>query len=390
MTTVGIDSIALYTPSFYMDLAELATVHNCPKDKYYSGIGQERMSVLPPDEDAVTLAANAANITLCGEDLSKIKAVLFATETSVDQSKSAGVFLHQLLNLPDDCRIIEMKQACYSSTFALQTARMMVQANPESKVLVIGSDNARYTLNTPGEATQGCGAVAMLVSSDPRILQLNDQSAVYSSHTMDFWRPNYLNSAIVDGKYSTKIYLSALKECWKRYHSLSGRLHEISYLVFHLPFTRIAEKALKILFSGDKTKLQDSLERAKSSLVYNRLVGNSYTASLYIALCSLLDNTDTDLSYEQIALFSYGSGFTAELFTGTLVQGYKDHLHAEQHRDILQKRKALSYEEYLHFYNYQLPESGEEHTIKSYTKGRFRLAGVNNHKRIYEQSKHYE
>lgn len=385
MTTTGIESISLYTPPFYMDLAELAMAHNLPKDKYYNGIGQERMSVLPPDEDAVTLAANAASIALNGKDVSKIKALLFATETGIDQSKSAGIFVHKLLGLADDCRVMELKQACYSSTFALQVARMMVQEDPEHKILVIGSDHARYALNTPGEATQGCGAVAMLISSKPRILKLNKQSVVLSGDVMDFWRPNYQQYAMVDGKYSTKVYLSALKECWQRYHSVSGAIHELSHLIFHLPFTRIAEKALSILFTKNSDELHKRLERAKSSLVYNRLVGNSYTASLYIALCSLLDNTEMDLSDQHIGLFSYGSGFTAELFSGTLIQGYKDYLHSQQHRDILARRTALNYEQYLKFYNYQLPENGEKHTIDNYTTARFRLAGINKHKRIYEE-----
>lgn len=41
---------------------------------------------------------------------------MLATETGVDQSKAAGLYLHPLLLLPRNCRIIELKQACYCAT----------------------------------------------------------------------------------------------------------------------------------------------------------------------------------------------------------------------------------------------------------------------------------
>ena len=37
--------------------------------------------------------------------------------------------------------------------------------NPESKVLVIASDIAKYGVKSSGESTQGAGSCAMLVSS---------------------------------------------------------------------------------------------------------------------------------------------------------------------------------------------------------------------------------
>src|SRR5690625_7366180 len=75
-----------------------------------------------PDEDIVTMAAEAAQTLLERHDATKIRQVLFATESSVDQSKAAGVFVHDLLGLPANVRSIELKQACYSGTAALQMA----------------------------------------------------------------------------------------------------------------------------------------------------------------------------------------------------------------------------------------------------------------------------
>ena len=42
--------------------------------------------------------------------------------------------------------------------------------NPEKKAIVIASDLAKYELESSGEYTQGAGSVAMLITSNPRII----------------------------------------------------------------------------------------------------------------------------------------------------------------------------------------------------------------------------
>lgn len=58
--SVGIDEISFYTSSYYFDLRVLAEIQNTDPEKYYVGIGQEKMGMAAPDEDVVTMAANAA------------------------------------------------------------------------------------------------------------------------------------------------------------------------------------------------------------------------------------------------------------------------------------------------------------------------------------------
>ena len=60
MISTGIDDISLYTSSFYLDMHTLAEKRNADYSKYTEGIGIERISIPGPDEDIITLAANAA------------------------------------------------------------------------------------------------------------------------------------------------------------------------------------------------------------------------------------------------------------------------------------------------------------------------------------------
>ncbi|MFW1677890.1 hydroxymethylglutaryl-CoA synthase [Pontibacter sp. JAM-7] len=384
--SVGIDEISFYTPNYYLDLRTLAEVQQTESEKYYQGIGQEKMSMPAPDEDIVTMAANAAQPLVERVGSGAISTLLFATETGIDQSKAAGIYVHRLLGLNANCRVVELKQACYSATAAIQMACALVTRQPDKQVMVIASDVARYDLDTAGEATQGAGAVAMLISANPRLIEIAPEVGNHTEDVMDFWRPNYRNTALVDGKYSTKVYLKSLKKAWENFVEASSlAFSDFSHFCYHLPFSRMAEKAHKHLAKLNKCGLNpDQLEQQiEDTLYYNRLIGNSYTASMYIGLSSLLENCKQNLAGKRIGFFSYGSGCVAEFFAGTVVVGYEHCLHTLVHKNMLETRQSVSYDEYLSLYRYPDPRDGEHHDIPQGTTGRFRLAAISGHKREY-------
>ncbi|HEY9016822.1 hydroxymethylglutaryl-CoA synthase [Thiomicrospira sp.] len=381
---VGIDLIHFATADFYLGLDVFAQQKNQDVDKYLVGIGQEKMSIAPPDEDIVTLSAKAAEPILAQVERDKISAVFFATESGVDQSKSAGAFVHSLLNLPNRCRVIELKHACYAGAAALQMAVNTVKANPKEQVLVIAADIARYDLDTSGEATQGCGAVAMLVKTEPRILAIEAGSGYHTEDVMDFWRPNHRETALVDGKYSTKVYLSSLKFAWQHFTEETGRgFEDIQQFCYHIPFTKMAEKAHKQLVKqvGLKQTDQQTSQQVAASQVYNRVIGNSYSASLFVGFCSLLDHKP-NLDDQRIGFFSYGSGCVAEFFSGVIQPGYQSVLMTREHQRSIEARSPLTYQQYLDLYHHTEPNQANI-TFPEYHAGPFRLSGIQDHKRCY-------
>lgn len=383
---VGIETLSFYTPGYALDLRTLAKTRGVEPNKYLIGLGQKRMAVLPPDEDVVTMGANAAHQALADVDPTSIDSLMFATESGIDQSKAAAIYVHQLLDLPTSCKAFEIKQACCGSTAALQMALALVHQNPAKRVLIVASDVARYGLETPGEPTQGSGAIAMVISSTPKLLVLDAESGSYTEDVMDFWRPNYRDEALVDGKYSIKVYLKALGHSYHEYQRESGRSMADCYrFCFHLPFTRMAEKAMSHLDRVDNSGSQDGPRRFADTLHYNHVTGNSYTASLYIGLASLLEQTKETLAGQRIALFSYGSGCMATFFSGVVLEDYHRHLRQDQHTHMLESRTPLTYGEYHAFYSHALPEDGSVYETPRFSTGPFRLAGITNHKRRYER-----
>lgn len=386
MTKTGIDQIALYTPRYALKLADLARARSIDPLKFTVGLGQEVMSVPPPGEDIVTLAANAGLKVLQNVDKSKIDMLLFATESGIDQSKSAGIYVHDLLKLPARCRVLELKQACYSATGGLQLAMSYLRENPEQKVLLIASDIARYGLESVGESSQGAAACAMILSANPRLIAFEKAFGVVVENVMDFWRPNYRQEALVDGKYSSRLYLQMLEKSFKQYQAIAKRdYHDHDYFCYHTPVPRLVEKAhLHLLKLNDISPTDAQKQQAEAALFYGKQMGNSYTASLYVSLACLLDLTRENLAGKRIGFYSYGSGCVAEFFSGIVEDQYERHLFSDYHQELLTSRKYLSYAQYVDFYNYTYNEAGLTQDIPQYNCSAFRLAKLENHKRCYE------
>ena len=115
---IGIDRIAFATSNQFVDMAELAHARHEDPNKYLIGIGQKEMAVIPPTQDIVTLAASAAKKVLGPEERDHLGMIMFATESAVDNSKSAAAPLIRLLDLDPHVRVAELKQACYTSSRA--------------------------------------------------------------------------------------------------------------------------------------------------------------------------------------------------------------------------------------------------------------------------------
>lgn len=314
---VGIDRITFATPNCYLSMRDLAIARGIDPNKFTIGIGQSQQAVPPNHQDIVTLGAQAALPLLPYIDSSRLKMVIVGTESGVDASKSSALYIHKLLNLSAWVRCVEVKEACYGGTAALMMARDYVLAHSGAQVLVIAADIARYGVGTPGEVTQGAGAVAMLVSENPHVLQINDDSVVKSAEIQDFWRPVYQSTALARGKFSTEQYIRMFCDVWQRYSAKNAcNFNDFEAICFHLPYTKMGLKALRagleensgaphacdgVLHANDGVLPENDdapitsdtrerlLARYQDSTQYSRRIGNIYTGSLYLGLISLLD-----------------------------------------------------------------------------------------------------
>lgn len=393
---VGIEKIGIFIPNQYIDLKTLAEHRGIDPAKWTKGIGQETMAVLSKDQDIISMGANACIKILDDEDKSTIDQIIFATESSLDFSKASSTYIHKLLDIQPFAKSYEIKQACYSATASIQNALDYVRLRPNRKVLVISSDVSKYGLNTSGEVTQGAGAIAFLISSKPKVLEILDKSVSYTENSFDFWRPSYSDYPLVEGKYSTELYISVFKTLVKEFENrYPSSLNDTEAILFHLPFSKMGLKALQSLkedviqnaepnYKALENKFDIWESNYETSIIYGKQVGNIYTGSLYLGLISLLMNGNLE-DGSNIALFSYGSGSVAEFFMGRLSTNYKNYLYREDIESLLSRRKEMSIETYEKEYkDYRYTEDvGDIDNTGQHLESGFYLEKVKDSKRYY-------
>ena len=279
--------------------------------------------------------------------------------------------------------------------------------------LVVVSDIAKYDLGSSGEVTQGAGAIAMLLNDNPRLLSFDPKvTATSIKNEYDFYRPFGKETPIVHGQYSNLLYLIQVKNAlidYKRKVKKTGLiklkdgetiLDHVDYLNMHLPYSNMGKKALAYLvrhewrdlprwkkiieeigmeepipkdprgtiesvledsefMANDHqfTKLFTSTEmyaelyesKLASSLIASKMIGNLYTASLYLGFRSSLEfeyQKGVDLEGKRVGFCSYGSGASAMIFSGVIQPEYDQVVKDMNLEAELGPRTKLSLDEY--------------------------------------------
>ncbi|GAB2993391.1 hydroxymethylglutaryl-CoA synthase family protein [Saccharothrix stipae] len=293
-----------------------------------------RKSVNLPCEDAVTNAVNAARPLLDAmdeRDRADIELLVVGTESGVDLSKPISTYVHHHLGLGPRCRSFEVKHACYGGTAALHAAAGIIANSPvpSAKALVIAADAAGpASRGTYWEPSEGAGAVAMVVGRDCEVLELDvGASGLHTFEVMDTLRPS-ADVTVVDSDLSLLSYLACLEHSFAAYRERvvgADVVDTFDHLVFHTPFAGMVKGAHRTLLrkQGALAKVDaeaDFGRRVAPSVEHATQVGNLFSASLYLALASLLDNAPIRAP-ARIGLFSYGSGCASEFFSGVLGPG---------------------------------------------------------------------
>ncbi len=361
----GIQAINVFGGMACLDVRELCIHRGLDTSRFENLLMQEKTVALPY-EDPVTFAVNAAKPIvdqLSEQERSRIEMVITCTESGLDFGKSLSTHVHKLLDLQPNCRLFEIKQACYSGAAGLQMAVNFIlsQTSPGALALVITTDISRFALADANavqewaysEPSCGAGAVAMLVSDMPEILQL-DVGAYgnYAFEVMDTCRPGPDTEA-GDADLSLMAYLDCCAGAFKDY---SDRVQgadfksTFSKLCFHTPFGGMVKGAhrqlMRKLHKAKPEEIQEDFEqRLSPSLTFGQRVGNTAGGSVFVALAGTLDAGEINEPI-RIGLFSYGSGCCSEFFSGVATSKSQSLLKEMRIAEKLDRRYRLSIEEY--------------------------------------------
>ena len=235
MLQVGIDDMALYVPSLYLELSELAEKRGIPYEKLKHGLDLERMAVCDAHEDAATMAAEAVLELFHHNALNpnEIGRIYLGTESALDGAKPTVTYAVGMVEAALSekfgaralrrCDVVDLTFACIGATDALQNCLDWVRGDVSRQAIVVASDMAKYELGSTGEYTQGAGAVAMLIKHNPRLMTIRDCFGVGMESVHDFFKPRrtFTKSDLVQSVLAEAGILNAQAE--KVLHSLSAK-----------------------------------------------------------------------------------------------------------------------------------------------------------------------
>ena len=276
---VGISALSTYVPPYRVDLEKWSDWTHQSWDKIKQVIGTG-FRMLGPNQTIYTMAANAVLDLILSNKIkpSEIGFLALGTESSTDNSAGSiiikGMIDKELRNrsmqpISKNCEVPEFKQACLSGIYAVKNAVRFIKTDaPSLKAIVVCSDIALYQLGTSGEPTQGAGAVAVLIESNPKIAEVKTSESGSASdyRHLDFRKPIHyrakqanghsdfdLDLPIFNGKYSSSCYIdgtiNALDNMASKHSEhLSDHLRQVAAVFMHRPFHRMPMTAFSIAY----------------------------------------------------------------------------------------------------------------------------------------------
>ena len=431
MKKIGIDAIDYYVPPIALPIKALAEARNIEAAKLEFGLGLKSMAITDTDEDSASMAANALIKLILNNNIdpTKIGRIYLGTESSLDAAKpsatyAVGVVERKLKNKFGErcfknCDVVDLTFACIGAVDALENCLDWVRNKEGRLAIVIASDVAKYELNSPGEYTQGAGAIGILIKENPAILEIKDQWGVAMESVGDFFKPRkllknsdlkdvqiidfletkkqeieiYSEEPVFDGQYSNLCYKTRIEEALEHFQKKynPNYLNDWEHLIFHLPYAFQGRRMILDIWLNwlKENNIFSSLEEeigplnkeefktwkkaaSKSKLfkafIFNKieagekassLIGNMYTASIFMSFLSLLSESlsnTKNIEGDTVGFLAYGSGSKSKIFQGEIQKNWSTKI---KHLDLfksISSRKEIDFETYEKLHNKEITD----------------------------------
>ena len=410
---IGIDAITFDVAKIHLPIKTLAKARNIDPEKLEKGLGLLKMTLPDTHQDTVVFGANALTklISTHNIELSDVARIYVGTESSIDSSKPISSFLVALMeekfgeNSLSECDVVDFTFACIGGVDAMQNCIDYVTLNPTKKAIVVATDFAKYDLNSTGEYTQGAGALAMLITANPRIIAFENHWATSTKGVFDFFKPYrtisktaitgistnepwfenleseieiHKDQPVFDGQYSNQCYMDRTRDAYFSFKKLKNTTETVydswKSIVMHLPYAFQGRRMLSEIYALDATnttiagtedavEYQNILKDVSKSEAYkvfvaeklmpaeiaSSLIGNLYTGSIFMGLLSTLAHyydTKKEISGTTFGFFAYGSGSKSKVFEGTIQPNWKSAMTSVHLFETLEKSFEIDFETY--------------------------------------------
>lgn len=328
---VGIVSYGTYIPRYRVKLADIARAWSKDPDEIVGSFGIEEKSVPGVDEDAVTIALEAARNALGDYP---IEALFVGSESHPYAVNPTSTIVGELLGIGNNYLAADLEFACKAATAGMQAIAGLVTAGQIQNGLVIGTDTAQSKPHDALEYTSAAAGAAYVLGKKGVIAELVSYTS-YSSDTPDFWRRDGIRFPSHAGRFTGEpaYFAHVLGSSHRLFAQVNIKPEHIDYCVFHMPNARFPRDAAK--------RLGFTPAQLAPSLTVDH-IGNPYSASSLLGLAAVLDVAKPGAT---IFMASYGSGAGSDAFLWKVTDAKKKN--HETVKDQIAKKTYIDYVGYL-------------------------------------------
>ncbi len=305
---VGIVGYGACVPKYRIKAGEIARVWGEEPTRIEKGLGIFEKSVPDVDEDAATLAVEAARnaLALSGVDPISIGAVYVGSESHPYAVKPTATIVAEAIGATPEMTAADLEFACKAGTAGMQMCMGMVSSGMMRYGLAIGTDTSQGRPGDALEYTASAGAAAFIIGKEKNefVAQLEDTCS-FTTDTPDFWRRQHAEFPSHGGRFTGAPayfrHVMGATQCL--FEKTNTRASDYDYFVFHQPNGKFPLEAAK--------KMGIDPEKLKAGL-FTPTIGNTYSAASPLGLCGVLDIAKPG---QRILLTSFGSGAGSDAFS---------------------------------------------------------------------------
>ncbi|MCD6227661.1 hydroxymethylglutaryl-CoA synthase [Candidatus Micrarchaeota archaeon] len=336
---IGIVSYGAYIPKYRIKTEKIAEVWGEDSDRITKGLGIIEKSVPNVDEDASTLAVEAARIALKRADIDpqEIDAIFVGSESHPYAVKPTSTIVAEAIGATPHMTAADLEFACKAGTAGIQICLGLVKSGMARYGVAIGSDTSQ---GRPGDALEysaSAGAGAYIIGQKNLVAEINGTYS-FTTDTPDFWRRPGQDYPSHGGRFTGepayfKHVGSAARGMMER---MNTSIEDYDYFVFHQPNAKFPLRLAK--------KMGIPKEKVTPGLL-TPYIGNTYSGAIMVALSNVLDQAKPGA---RILVSSFGSGAGSDAFDITVTDRIEEvRNRGTKVKEFIDNKEYLSYGKYV-------------------------------------------
>ncbi len=303
----GIVGYGAYVPIYRIKVEDIAKVWSEDAESIKHGLNIKEKSVPGRDEDAATIAVEAARSAVrhAGIKGSDLGAIYVGSESHPYAVKPTATVVTQAVEAGNKVMAADLEFACKAGTAGIQMVMGLIDSKMINYGMAIGSDTSQGRPGDALEYTASAGGAAFILGNNKKEIIANITHTVsYTSDTPDFWRREGASFPSHGGRFTGEpgYFRHVIGATKLLFENTGYKPSDFDYAVFHQPNGKFPVNVAAQLGFEPK-QIEPGL--------MTPIIGNTYSGSSMIGLAATLDVAKPG---QKIMVTSFGSGAGSDSF----------------------------------------------------------------------------